>query len=53
MVRCHPPPTADVQDGVRVEQIVKGAEVMGRERGEDAADYGECLIGFAHSRVEA
>jgi hypothetical protein len=42
-----------VQDDVRVEQVAKGAEVMGRERGEDAADHSECLIGFAHSRLES
>src|SRR5262245_42209594 len=31
-----------------MEKVPKGVEVMRRERGEDPADHGECLVGFAH-----
>ena len=44
--RCRP--AADLQDDIRVEQIPKGTEVMCRERGENLADHGKRLLGFAH-----
>ena len=44
--RCRP--AADLQGDIRVEQIPKGTEVMRRERGENLADHGKRLLGFAH-----